>query len=49
MISYLIEHRIEIISSLPAKHVLLQKIREANIPNKYAVDKIALDARYFLF
>ena len=45
MISYMIKHRIEILS-LPVKPVLVQKIHEANIPKKYIVDEMALDAEY---
>ena len=44
MISYMIKHHIEIPSLLPAKPALLQKILEANIPNKYVIDEMALDA-----
>ena len=46
LISYMIKYHIEIISPLPVKPVLLQKICEANIPKKYVVDELALDARY---
>ena len=45
MISYMIKHRIEILS-LPVKPLLVQKIHEANIPKKYIVEEMALDAEY---
>ena len=46
MISYMIKHRIDIPLPLPFKPILLQKIREANIPKKYVVHEMALDAGY---
>ena len=44
MISYLIKHRIKVTSPLSAKPALLQKICETDIPDKYVVEKMALDA-----
>ena len=46
MISYMIKHRIDIPLPLPFKPILLQKIREANIPKKYVVHEMALNAGY---
>ena len=39
----MIKHCIEIPSPLIVKPVLLQKIREANVPKKCVVDELALD------
>ena len=48
MISYMIKHHVEIPLPLHCykKPVLFQKICEANIPKKYVVDEMALDAGY---
>ena len=46
MISFMTKHHIEIPSPLPVKHVLLEKIREANILKKYIIDSMATTAVY---
>ena len=46
MISYMIKHRVDIPLPPPFKPILLLKIREANIPKKYVVHEMALDAGY---
>ena len=40
------KHHIEIPSLLPVKPMLLEKIREANIPKKYVIDEMATAAGY---
>ena len=40
------KHHIEIPSPLPVKPMLLEKIREANIPKKYVIDEMATAAGY---
>ena len=44
MISFLAKHRIEILSPLPVKSVLLEKIREFNIPKKYVIGEMVTTA-----
>ena len=46
MISHMIKHRVDIPLPPPFKPILLLKICEANIPKKYVVHEIALDAGY---
>ena len=44
MTLFTIKHQIEIPSPLPV--VLLEKIREANIPNKYVIDEMVIASDY---
>ena len=44
MISFITKHHIEISSPYPVKPVLLEKIREANIPKKYVIDEMVTAA-----
>ena len=46
MISFITKHHIEISSPYPVKPVLLEKIREANIPKKYVIDEMVTAAGY---
>ena len=38
------KNHIEIPSPVPVKSILLEKIREANIPKRYVIDKMATTA-----
>ena len=41
LIKYMIKQNIDIPNPIPAKPVLLEKIREKNIPEQYVIDSMA--------
>ena len=47
MASFITKYHIEVPSLLSVKPVLLERIREANIPKKYVIDEMAITAGYF--
>ena len=46
MIKFMVKHSIVIFNLVPAKPVLLEKIRERNIPKQYIIDSVAKKVGY---
>ena len=46
MIKFMVKHNIVILNLVPAKPVLLEKIRERNIQKQYVIDSVAKRVGY---
>lgn len=46
MIKFMVKHNIVILNLVPAKPVLLEKIRERNIRKQYVIDSVAKRVGY---